>query len=592
MQALATALVSLATAVVAVLPAAHVLSPSSAWAAIPVDLAWACWGLALLGAVACLPGGLTRPRAFAVAAVSTSLFVLIYTLLFAPHWVVPNIDSGAYAQPLVQRTYAAYRSAGYPTFLRLVHAAAGLPNLVPVQLALELLCFMTALGILARTYGLWLAAALLAVLAGSLGVFVTFAAQLMTEALFVAGFTLAAAALAAAARRPTTALYVIAGLGLAVAVSAKASGIVLVIPALWLARFIPRREWRRAFICTVLLPVAVYAAMIVHGHRRTGGFMPEAAGGYALAGHVARFLDDRVPDPPGLPGLVGALRDAVTPVLAARPPGLDRIRSKATLDAYVDGTVSDYNVLLWDRMVPVAERYVDSRYNHAALNRVLMRVAIATVLVHPLDYAYHVAAHYYGLWRDLASGLATDLPAAAHAMRAGLAGLDDTGRALLTRFIEPALPPLPGGAAMRVAADRQDAVPLAFRGLGLSVLGRPEVTLGIGVLALLLAGLALVPGTLARAYAGEIMLALMLDAYALAHALFQVTLGRYADVLMPVSLLLVVCLVATTLRLLRRALPNLQPRFMADRKDRVSGVPPLRDGVAAVPAMTAHSSRT
>ncbi len=54
------------------------------------------------------------------------------------------------------------------------------------------------------------------------------------------------------------------------------------------------------------------------------------------------------------------------------------------------------------------------------------------------------------------------------------------------------------------------------------------------------------------------MLALMLDAYALAQALFQVTLARYADVLMPVSVLLVACFAATTLRLLRRAALNLR----------------------------------
>jgi hypothetical protein len=534
----------------------------SVWAAIPVDLAWLGWGLALLGAIAALPGGLTRPRIFAVAAVSTGLFVLAYTLLFAPHWVMPSADSGGYVQPLVRGSYTAYRSAGYPTFLRLVHATVGVANLVPVQLALELLCFMIGLGMLARAYGLWIAGAGLALLAGSLGVFSAFAAQLLTEGLFVSGFTLAAAALAAAARRPATALLVAAGLGLAIATAAKAVGIVLIVPALALARFIPCESRRRAFAWIILLPVGIYAAMVAHGYRRTGGVTPEAAGGYALAGHVAGFLDGRVPD---APGLVEALQEAVRPVLAARPPDLDRIRSKQTLDAYVAATTGDYNTLLWETMVPVTTRYLGSRTGHAMLNRTLMRVAVAAVLAHPMDYARHVAAHYYGLWRYLGLGQAADLPGAAFSIRAALAELDDAQRASLAPYLEPALPPLPSPAVIRAAAALQASVPLAFRGLGLSFLGREEVTIGIGALALLLGGLVLVPGPLARAYAGEIMLALMLDAYALAQALFQVVLVRYAEALMPVSVLLVACVTATTLRLLRRALPDLRSYSTAYR---------------------------
>ena len=145
------------------------------------------------------------------------------------------------------------------------------------------------------------------------------------------------------------------------------------------------------------------------------------------------------------------------------------------------------------------------------------------------------------------------------AMRAELAGLDDVRRVDMTRYVEPALPPLPDGAVLRAAAGRQQAVPLAFRGFFKPPFARPEATLAVGALALLLAGLVLLPGRLARAYAGEIMLALMLDAYALAQALFQVTLARYADVLMPVSVLLVACFAATTLRLLGRAAAKLRP---------------------------------
>src|SRR5207249_1765521 len=117
------------------------------------------------------------------------------------------------------------------------------------------------------------------------GALVVFSARLLTEALFLSGFTLAAAGLASAARRPSAALFIVTGLGLATATLAKAVGIVLVVPALMLVRFIPLQRWS-ALVACVVLPIGVYVSMATDAYIRAGLPRPEATGGIDLAGHV------------------------------------------------------------------------------------------------------------------------------------------------------------------------------------------------------------------------------------------------------------------------------------------------------------------
>jgi hypothetical protein len=518
----------------------------SFWDQVPIDLLWLAWCFALLSLAATSLSQIKGWQVYAIIATSAALFVFTYAFCFSPYWITTTPDSPAYASPLINGTYSAWRSSGYPSFLRLVHGTVGLANLAAVQLILELSCMIIAVGLLSHTYGYWIAGSLLIILLSFFGAPVVFATRLLTEALFFSGFVLFAAALAAAARRPGIVLFTIAGVGLAIAITAKAVSIVLIVPAILLARFIPRRSWGRAFTGIIILPVATYLALSFHAYWRTDILKPEATGGFALIGHVGGFLGGEMPE---MPGLIGALREAASPVLARRPPDLTNIRSKQELDAYVDYTAQEHDTLLAS-IISAATPLAGS--NIVQQDPVLMQVAVKSIGAHPLDYARHVAAHYYGLWRDLALYWPNDLVWATGYIRAGLAINDpimNWPSETANKFFAPLLPPMPVSAEAQAASAQQRAVPLAFRELlRLPFSNYQQVSIGIGVLCTLLPFLLFFPGRLARCFSSEIMLALVLDAYALGHALFQVSMKHYAAVMMPIAVLFVVCLAATTLK--------------------------------------------
>jgi hypothetical protein len=527
---------------------------------IPIDLAWLACCLVLLGATATLCGGLTGPRMFAVVAVATILFVVIYTYLLAPSWVVTAPDSPAYAWPLINGAYHPSRSSGYPTFLRFVHATFGLNQLGIVQLIIELCSLTAAVGLLGRVYRFWSVAIFLLVALSFYGALLLFSAHLLTEALFLAGFTLAAAGLASAARRPSTAVLIVAGLGLATATLAKAVGIVLVVPALMLVRFMPRQRWS-SLVTVVVLPIGVYLWMATGAFIRGNLLTPQATGGIDLAGNVAGFLDGELSDPPGF---VAALQEAVRPVLDRRPPALVKIGSWQDLDTYVDYTAREHDTLLGGAILPAAWAQLPGA-DIQTLDRMLLRVGVLSIMAHPLAYAQHVAAHYYGLWRDLGRYRPSDAPAAAVYIRSTLATTKpdvDWSPEVSDKYFGSLLASMPSSDAALAASAQQQAVPLAFRGaMGLPIFPDEKVTIGIGLLALFLPVLWLLPGRFAHAYRSEIMFALVLDAYVFAHALFQVSMPHYAAVMMPAAVLFVVCFGTTTLRIIWNNLS--QKRFIA-----------------------------
>jgi hypothetical protein len=516
----------------------------SSWQQIPVDLVWLAWCLVLFCAVATLRGGITPPRSFIIITISVSLFVLTYSFAFAPYGIITTADSPAYASPLINGTFHALRSSGFPIFLYLVDAVFGLSKLALVQLVVELCCLAFAIGLVARVYNFWIIGAFIFIVLSFFGAPVVFASRLMTEALFLSGFTLTAAALAAAAWFPTTALFVIAGIGLAIACVAKSVGIALLIPALMLARYIPRQAWGRAFAGVVVLPLAVYSLMAAHAYIRTGIPSPDATAGINLVAHVANFLDGELPDEPAL---IESLRAAAGPILRQRPANIGRITSKKELDDYVDYTAREHNPLLDTALIPAASN--QELGDLPDINMVLFQAGLASIFAHPLDYALQVTAHYYGMWRDLGRYRPKHLISAACYIRLVV---DDPHVALsseqFNKYFASLLRPVVSAEA---ASAQQRRIPIAlWRWLELPMLLDEAVTLSIGTLALLLPIFWLLPGSLPRVYRSEVILALLLDAYVLGHALFQVALEHYAAVLMPVAVLLAVCFGTTTLRLI------------------------------------------
>ena len=387
------------------------------------------------------------------------------------------------------------RSTGFPLFLSLVDAGLGLSKLALVQLVLVLSCLSIAVGLLARAYCFWIIGAFVFMMLSFFGAPLVFSARLMTDALFLSGFTLAAAALAAAARVPSPAVFMIAGIGLAMSIVAKSVGIALLIPALMLARYIPRQTWRRACIATLVFPLAGYILMATHAYIRTGIPTPDATGGINLAAHVAAFLDDELPDDPGL---MNSLRAAADPILRRRPPNLERISSKKELDGYVDYTASEHNPLIDTALMPAATS--EELGDLPDINMALLRAGFASIFAHPLDYAFQVTAHYYGMWRDLGRYRPKDLIWAAGYIRWSVAAPDVAwSLERFGKYFGALLPPVPSLATAQAASAQQRRIPLAFRWwFELPVFFDEAVTLSIGVLALLLPILWLLPGSLAQ----------------------------------------------------------------------------------------------
>jgi len=375
----------------------------------------------------------------------------------------------------------------------------------------------------------------------------------MTDALFLSGFTLAAAALASAARRPSPLCFIVASLGLGLAILAKAVGIVLVVPALMLARFLSPSKWN-ALACVVLVPVGVYLSMTTDAYIRAGLLTPEATGGMNLAGHVAGFLDGELSD---APGFVEGLREAIGPILAKRPSDLATIRSRKDLDAYIDYTAREHDTILGLTLVPAAVRMLAplGTDEYKKLDGMLMRVGVASIMANPSAYMKHVAAHYYGLWRDLGRYFPADLPSASVFIRQKAGEADPFwSSAISDKYFYSLLPPMPSPFAAEAASAQQQAAALAFRHFLVFPVSLNEIiTVAIGIVALFLPTLWFFSCRLSQSYRSEIMLALVLDAYALGHALFQVSLTHYAALMMPTVMLFAFCFGVTSFRLARRA---------------------------------------
>jgi hypothetical protein len=526
-------------------------SGSSVLAEVPVDLVWLGLVPALLGIFATSARGVTKPRLFCSIAIPLGLFYAAYVLWCVPSRPVVSDDSVGYAQALTTGTFSALRNSGYASFLIVVAKSAGLSVLPTIQMLVQLVCLFGAVWIVGSTHGwTWWGIALL-LLVCLQGNTAEYALGMWTEALFAAGLTLFAAALAASARRPTRPMLVLAGLGLAVATLVKPVGIALVAPAILVVRFLPRRMLVRSVAVLVVPALAVYGAMAAHGYVRSGRFAPASFAGYSLLGHVGWMLSGEIP---GRPGVADAIHRAAQPILARRPLDLLSIRSKAELDRYVDYTVQEYNALLWATIVPASAPLVP---NPTDADSAYLSLALTSIGRQPADYARHVAAHFYGLWRDL--GRFSDLPGAAVAWRAFIASVPDATRAFHDRFFRGYLPPYPDLAHLNALTARQGALPLALGRLWGAATQleamrfRPVTssTIALGILALGLSVLYVTPGRLAWAYRSEIMIALVLNAYFLGHALFQVSLRRYAGVALMPAALLAACCVSTTWQALR-----------------------------------------
>jgi hypothetical protein len=505
----------------------------------PVDVAWLSLTPALILLFASLPPRLSPGRLFVSVAIPVALFVSIYSFGYVAYHTINYPDSSTYLQRVLTGTYSPVRNSGYSFFLVLVNKTLGLDRLAWLQLGTIIACYLAGVWLLvSHLQSKWLGP--LFVLAFVLqGVTSMVADQILTEALFTAGLTLFAGSLGALARRPG--VYAVMGvmIGVVIATLAKSIGLVLVVPALLLIRFLPKGARLYVAVPIVAAGLLTYGAMAVHGYSRTGNFAPESFAGYALFANVSWMLDDAfMPQSE----LTRALLNAAAPVVHKRPSDLTKIDSLAALDRYINYTVLESDRLIWGTLSPVAAPNFPTAQ---AENAFYLQFALSSIRAHPALYLRHAAAHFYGLWRDL--GYIEPLKGATIAIRGEPGAVETEMRKAAPAWV---LAPYPEPAQLGTERITQATLPLAFEAIWNRYWIRPAWTIALGILALGLSLLFLIPSRLALIYRTEIMIALSLNAYFGAHVLLQVSLPRYADVGILAALMLAVSFVTTSFRAL------------------------------------------
>ena len=364
---------------------------------VPIDVAWLWLIPAFVLLFAFSPSGLSPARLLASVAIPVALFVSVYSFGYVAYHTLHYNDSPSYLQRLLSGTFASNRNSGYPSFLVAVSGTIGLDRLAWVQLGAIIACYFSGVWLLVTHLGRKWLAPILAMMFVLQGATTEFSDQILTEALFTAGLSLFAASLGALAWRPGTGAVIAGMIGIVLATLAKSIGVVLVVPALLLVRFLPKEARVRVSVSLVAAGVVAYGGMAAYNYSLTGTFSPESFAGSTLFGNVAWMLDDA-----SMPKseLTRPMIAAAAQVVGKRPADLTRIDSLAALDRYVDYTGREYDGLFWGALYPVG---VPHFATGQAENAFYLQFALSSIRAHPAAYFRHAAAHFYGLWRDLGS---------------------------------------------------------------------------------------------------------------------------------------------------------------------------------------------
>jgi hypothetical protein len=313
---------------------------------------------------------------------------------------------------------------------------------------------------------------------------------------------------------------VAAAVGIVLMTLTKTLGVVVVLPALLLMRFLPSGARLSTSGAIVLSGLATYALMAISAYERTGATSPESYMGYQLIGNVGWMLDDTAMPPSAL---TREMINAAANVIQRRPVGLADIDSLSSLDRYVDVTEQDFDVVLWGNLVPIANTRLATAQE---VNSFFLHFSLSSIRAHPLAYARHVAAHFYGMWRDLGGGL--PLRYATMEFRRKL--IFDGPPEFNPRQVPiSVIKPYPDDEVVKGDVFKQSTLPLMFRDVWSANLISSGPTIALGFLSVLLSILFFIPGRLTRIYRTEIMIALSLNAYFGAHVLLHVTDPRYAS---------------------------------------------------------------
>ncbi len=525
---------------------------------IPYDIAWGLLCAGILGLLFTF-GALTIPIAFMVITIAAMTFVFSYALILAPYQIISTNDLFGYVQPLIYGTFDSLRNIGYPIFLQFMNPIFGLGNIAIVQVWMQLLSLMVVGAVVWRSYSV--ITGLIVVIGGVLffsGWIVFSAPYILAESLITSGLLLATAGVIGAARHPSLGMFLLAGCGLLLATVVKSTGFAVTLATVpivvWL---LPPGRRVRGLALMAGPAVTAYLLMAADHYRREGEFAAQSGAG-VLAGHVGWMLQGELPDHPGL---IGKLKEVAAEAIADNNPANMKISTLSDLNYYVDYTSGLCDAILYKILPTLKKSYPDITWTQT--NRILMRVAFRSIAADPLSYMKHVAAHFYGIWRQVGRAWMD--------LKSGTIGFRS---AYELHFREGPFEALLGPAMtadeVRAAARTQATVKLAAseipdylaprvrNWLSPSIQGwmqdwmtlRTFASLGLGAISIFVC-LGILIRPFAAAYRAEIVLAFMLNAYMLSHVLVTwAAINRYPGPIIPIVFTFTVCLLHTSLKAL------------------------------------------
>lgn len=329
--------------------------------------------------------------------------LVFYMLLPGP---VPAPDTLGYL------IWSLYRTVGYPALLDTYRFFFQSWESLPLfQLNLLLLGLFSLSYAISRLSGSYTIGWLFLALVTSAGNMLLSAADMLAEASFSTFFMMHLGFFFIFLNGGRSHVGLLCGLALAATILINSVAVVLLVPSILFAIFLP--DLRRKMFIMIFPAVIAWLAPSAYNYARNGVFESSIAAGYALAGHVAWGIRS-------YPGSVFAeearlIERRLTPVLMKRPANFPNVA------AYIDYTTNEYNTLLWGNIVPELRNYysgVCSQENPLKdlircswrecesqcllqLNSTLLQLTKETVFRNSAQYAYHVLAHFYGLWRDV-----------------------------------------------------------------------------------------------------------------------------------------------------------------------------------------------
>ena len=373
---------------------------------VPVDVVWLWLAPASILILICFQVPLSAGRLFAVTAIPVLLFVFTYTLMDVGYHLVLTQDSAAYLQLVIKGSYASTRSAGYQTILWAVHKAdAGLEHLAWVQLGACIACYLAGARLLAVRSGnnRWMGPVLvLAVLFQE--IYGTICTCRHDGSAVYSGIWAVRGRVGGS--RPTArqaCAWWRAVVGIILAILTKSIGVVLVLPALLLMHFLPREKRLSVSGAIVMAGLATYGLLAVQQFRSVRGDLSAESFRRICARWGQDWLDARRSHPCRRPTSREALirrcgaRDSAA---AAAEPRLTFTRLRPSIVMSTRHGAQDFNILIWYKLF--SDRRIRASYHREKVNAFFLRLnGISSVRAHPMLYLRHVAAHFYGMWRDL-----------------------------------------------------------------------------------------------------------------------------------------------------------------------------------------------